>query len=126
MNRFWIGLILLLIIFASSIGATLAIPSFHAQLAEDLESAGITILSGDWAKATALAESARAKWERARHFIASVADHEPLEQMDSLFSQLDIYQNQRLTADYAAICTHLSNLSRAIGESQALNWWNIL
>ena len=126
MTRFWIGIILLLILLGSSIGTTLAIPAFHSRLSQDLESAGKTVLSGDWEKATALADSARAKWERCRHFVASTVDHEPLEQMDSLFSQLEVYQNQLLPGDYAAVCIHLSQLSQAIGESQALNWWNIL
>ena len=46
--------------------------------------------------------------------------------MDSLFSELEVYRHRYMSADYAAVCSHLAHISSAIGESHALKWWNLL
>ena len=126
MKRFWLGIGILAVLLAAGIGLTVGITAVHTKLSRDLDGACEAVQKGDWDAAVALAESAKASWMRCRRFVASFVDHEPLEQMDSLFSELEIYRNQHLPTDYAAVCTHLSHLSEAIGESHALTWWNLL
>ena len=126
MRRFWIGIVLLSCLLALGIGLCIGIPALHDRLAKQLDDACAAAQLGDWETATALADSARAEWERSRHFVASFVDHAPLEQMESLFSELEIFRNRRLAVDYAAICTNLSHLSKAIGESHKLTWWSFL
>ena len=126
MKRFWLGVGILAVLLAAGIGLSTQITAVHSKLSRDLSGACQAVQTGDWDTAVTLAESAKARWLRCRRFVASFVDHEPLEQMDSLFSELEIYRPQQLPTDYAAVCTHLSHLSEAIGESHALTWWNLL
>ena len=126
MKRFWLGVGILAVLLAAGISLTVGIAGVHNKLSKDLDGASEAVQRGDWDTAIHLAESAKAQWNRCRRFVASFVDHEPLEQMDSLFSELEIYRQQQLPTDYAAVCTHLSHLSEAIGESHALTWWNLL
>jgi hypothetical protein len=79
-----------------------------------------------WEKATALTRQARADWEQYREFIAAVADHEPLEKMEYLLDQLEVYAKARREADFSAVCVELAALADAMLESQNLTWWNFL
>ncbi len=126
MKRFWIGIVLLTALFAFGVVLCIGITALHDHLSQQLDDACTAVQLGDWEKATALADSARAEWERCQHFVASFVDHEPLEQMESLFSELEVFRNRRLAVDYAAICANLSHLSKAIGESHKLAWWSFL
>ena len=126
MKRFWLGVGILMVLLAAGAGLSLNIAGVHNKLSEDLNAACEAVQQGDWDRAVSLAESAKASWSRHRRFVASFVDHEPLEQINTLFSELEIYRHQQLPTDYAAVCTHLSRLSEAIGESHALTWWNLL
>ena len=55
-----------------------------------------------------------------------MADHGPLEEIDSLFAQVQIYADTGKTADFAAYCTRLAKLVTAVGEAHGLTWQNLL
>ena len=126
MKRLWFGIGILVLLLCIGIGVTIAMDRHHRNISENMQAAAAAVQSEDWESAAAYAGSAESKWNAWRHFAASFADHEPLEQMDSLFAELKVYENMTMASDYAAVCTHLSELARAIGESHALNWWNLL
>lgn len=126
MNRLWIGIVVLALLLAGGITLAFTLSGVHTQISRDLEAAAAAAQNEDWEQATALAEHARSTWSRYRHFSASFTDHEPLEELDNLFAQLEVFENYPLPADYAALCTHLSRLSGAIAESHCLTWWNLL
>lgn len=126
MKRLWIGIVVLTVLLAAGIGLSLGMANLHNALAEELSTASQAAVEKDWENAMVLASSARATWEKYRHLAASFTDHEPLEQMDSLFAELKVYEKLKLQADYAAVCTLLSELSKAIAESHTLKWWSFL
>ena len=126
MKRFWLGVAILLILLLAGIGSTIFMARFHSDITQDLEKASQAVTAGNWTAALELADQAEARWERGKRAAAAFADHEPLEQMDDVFAQLRLYGRLRLTADYAAACTHLAELARALGESHSLFWWNLL
>lgn len=126
MKRFWIGAALLLVLAAMGIGSAVAMARIHGPISETLTLAAAAAQSGDAEKAEALAESARAKWEKNRKFSASCADHEPMEDIDSLFAAMEVYRQQGDTTEFAAACAQLSRLTKAMGDAHALNWWNLL
>ena len=106
------------------------VTSYSAQLFEDfsdnLEQAGVAALAGNWADATQKAAKSRAQWEKYRHFWSAFTDHEPMEQMQELFSWLDVYQQKQMEVDYATVCNSLAHVAEAIEESHSLKWWSIL
>ena len=125
MKKLWAGVAILSVILILGIFTGLALHDLHQELSGDLSQAG-KLAATDWEKANALAQSARAKWDKNRHLASALADHEPLEQIDSLFSELAVYSQPEQWAQYAAICANLSSLADAIGEEQLLLWWNLL
>ena len=124
MRRLWIGVGFLIVMLAVAIVLTVLFDRIHTPLAEDLQEAAQLAMAQDWEKATALTQRARADWKRYREFIAAVADHEPLEKMEYLLDQLQVYAKLHRTADFSATCVELAALADAMLESQSLTWWN--
>lgn len=124
MKRLWIGVGFLIVMLAVAIVLTVLFDRIHTPLAADLQEAAQLAMAQNWEKATALTQQARADWQQYRKFIAAVADHEPLEKMEYLLDQLQVYAQTRRTADFSATCVELSALADAMLESQSLTWWN--
>ena len=126
MKRLWVGVGFLIVMLVVAICLTSLFHRIHTPLSEDLQQAAALAMEQNWEKATALTRQARADWEQYREFIAAVADHEPLEKMEYLLDQLDVYAETRRTADFSAVCVELAALADAMVESQSLTWWNFL
>lgn len=123
MKRIYIGVALLVLLAILGIALTVVFNRLHQPLSAKLEQASAAALEGDWEKATALAKDAGADWTRYRRFTAAVADHQPLEEMDSRFARLQVLTDQEDPDEFALCCAELSVLARAMGESQSIRWW---
>ena len=126
MKRLWLGIGVLAVFLAASLLLSWYLPGLHRDLSETLSAAAQAAEKSDWEEAARLAGGAKQTWERSRHFVASFTDHEPLETLDSLFAELEVYRAAALPIDYAATCVQLSQLCLAIAESHCLTWWNLL
>lgn len=126
MKRLWIGVGLLVFFLVMGILLTLSFHRIHAPLSQTLDTASQEAIAGNWETAQSLAATARDRWEKYRKFTAAVADHEPLEEMDALFDQLEHYAVLGWEGEFAALCTQLSSMAAAMEESQALTWWTLL
>lgn len=126
MRRFWIGIILMVLLLCVGLWTAQAMDAVHQPISALLEQAKDAALREDWEQAGALAMSAKAQWENSWRFTAAVADHTPMDDLDSLFAQLPVYLAQRETTHFASTCAELSMLARAMGDAHSLNWWNLL
>lgn len=126
MGRLWIGIGILVVLLVMGIGLLWGSGVFFEELAQDLERAGELALAENWQAAGEKVEKSREKWEQYRRFWASFTDHEPVEQMQNLFSQLELYQVRQLEVDFAAVCRNLAHLAEAIDEAHSLRWWSVL
>ena len=126
MKRLWIGVAVLLVLLAVGIGLSYGMTVLHDDIRMELSNAAEAARQGDMEKALQRGDAAREVWERWRRFSASLADHEPLEEMDSLFHELELYGKLRLPVDYAAVCVRLAEISGAVSEAYSLTWWNFL
>lgn len=126
MKRFWLGIGILAALLAVSIAVTAGMGKVHDDIAEDLESARAAAGADEWEKAAFLIRTAAEDWQKWRRLTASVADHEPMEEVDSLFAALEAYGSAREGPEFMAVCGQLAVLVRAIGEAHALTWWNLL
>lgn len=126
MKRMWIGIGILIFLLIAGIGVLVASQSFFSTLAEDLEQAGAFALEEKWDKAWEKAEKSHSQWEKCRRFWAASTDHEPVEEVQNLFSQLEVYAREGMGTDFAAICKHIAHLAEAIDESHNLRWWSVL
>ena len=126
MKRLWIGIGFLAVILLIGTGITLAFEQLHKPLSDTLQQASEAAMAEDWEKASALTKSAKADWEKCREFTAAVADHEPLEEMDALFAQLEVRARQQETTDFAALSAQLARMAQAMADSQSISWWNLV
>lgn len=126
MKRLWIGVALLLVLLAAGMLSTFAMGRFHHSQARRLEAAASAALESDWEQTQEILHQCRSRWLRFRNCIAAGASHEPIEEIDSLYSQLDIYLRHRDTTGFALCCTSLRHRTEALGEAQSINWWNLL
>ena len=126
MKRLWIGIVFLSVILAIGICVTAAFTALHKPLSDTLQQASEAAISEDRERVSALTGRAKVDWERFRAFTAAVADHEPLEEMDAMFAQLEVLARQRETSDFAALSAQLSRMAQAMADSQSISWWNLL
>ena len=126
MKRFWVGTAVLITLLAAGIAATCLVGRTHNAIADTLQAASQKAIMGSWQEAYTLYSSAKSRWERYRQGTASVTDHTPMEEIDSLFSQADVYLKLKDPGAFSACCASLGVLTRAVGEAQAVNWWSLL
>ena len=126
MKRLWLGVIFLLLLLIAGIWQTIALSEIHGSLSENFSAAASAAAEHNWEKADAFAEKACVQWGKHRRISAAFTDHEPLEQMESLISELQTCAKFSLREDFALICIRLSQIAQAIGESFQLTWWSIL
>lgn len=126
MKRCWFGLGLLIILLVGSLLVTVYMDRTHAPLAQTVEQAGQKALEGDWGNANALAGKARASWEEHWNVGAVFADHDPMEDINGLFQQLQAYAQARDSMGFASVCGLLKSQLEAMADAHSFVWWNLL
>lgn len=126
MKRLWIGIVILATLLSLGIGTSVFAIRTHERISRSLEQASEAALRGNWEKAKTLSLEAKEKWESCRKGIAAIADHEPMEEINDLFSQMEVYLLTRQQISFSACCASLSILTNAMGEAHAINWWSLL
>ena len=126
MKHFWLGIAILLFFLISGLLVSLIFDRIHTPLGESLDKAAAAALEGEWEKAVFFATSARSRWDSYRSITAAVADHAPLEEIDAAFAVLDGYMELGWWGEFSVLCSQIASMSRAMAESQALLWWNLL
>ncbi len=125
-SRFILGIGLLLAIALAGFGGSYFLQQKNEPVAAALEQASVNALAGDVSVAMELALGAQSAWQKNWHPIAAMADHAPMDEIDSLFEQLQVYGNTANATELAAYCARLSQLIRAIPDAQLFSWWNLL
>ena len=126
MKRIWIGIILLATLLGAGFWASNFMDQTHNPIAQDVRRAGTLALEDQWDTARAFAKRGRDRWEKKRPMTAAIADHEPMDEIDALFAQLDIYAKGEDEVAYSALCSHLASLLEAVSQSHSLTWWNLM
>ena len=126
MRRLWIGFGVLAALLALGAAVSWGMDVVHRPAARQLEQAADAALAGNWQEAQRHADGAQSRWQRYRKFTASVADHTPMEEIESLFARVHICSAARDTVEFAASCAELSQKLLAMGEAHRLTWENLL
>ena len=126
MKRLWIGIAVLTLLLAMGIVVSLAFRSIHLPTAQLLSQAGQAAMDGDWEQAEGLRQQAQQRWERGRKFSAAFSDHAPMDEIEGLFAQLEIYARARQQTHFSALCAQLSQRTEAITDSHRFQWWTVL
>lgn len=125
-KRFWIGVVLLVLLLALGLGAAAGMRAVHEPGEALLEQAQELALSGDMTQAVNLSQQAQRRWQEGWSFTAATADHGPMDAVDQLFAELSVYGEAEDAAHFAACCGQLSVLLRAMYDAHSLTLWNLL
>ena len=126
MGRFWFGVFLLAALLVLGLWVEHTTNFTHQTISKSLDLAAKQVLAGDTEGGLATAQAARRRWHRKWNATAAIADHAPMDEIDGLFAQLEIYGQLRTPTELAAVCARLSALVSAVGEAHQLTWWNLL
>ena len=125
-RRFYIGMGILLTILCLGLLISAMISGCQEPMADILEEAAVAADAGDFQKGITLAATAAESWKTHWKGVASVADHTPMDEIDSLFSEMEVYIRTEEPVHFSACCAQLSSLLRSVADAHALNWWNVL
>lgn len=113
MTRFRIGAGLLIVLLALSVFSQLGMGAIQKPIAAQVDRAQTLAAREDWPAAGAAVAEARQEWENSRTFIAALADHQPLEDIECLFAMLASYARERDGTEFQAACAELSRRKAA-------------
>ena len=125
MNRFWLGVGLLVLFLVAGIWSTVFLDTVHEPISETLEQATEQIIAGDLDEGIRLSQQARQKWRSCWGVTALVIDHDPVEQIDALFAQMEVCGKAGFEEEFAAACASASALIRAVSNAHGFTWWNL-
>ena len=57
--------------------------------------------------------------------LENAANHTPMEEIDALFAEVEVYAAAREETDFAAGCAALSRKMEAMGQAHGASWWNL-
>ena len=126
MRRGWFGAAILAVFLALGIGISVAMDNAHLPASRWLTQAADYTLNGEFDRAVPLAMDAKACWERHWNGTAVVADHSPMDDVDALFAEMEIYAKTGEEPHFAACCRELSQRLEAVAGAHKFSWWNVL
>ncbi len=125
MKRVVFGVVLLAVLFMGGIAAQNRMAAIHGYSANLLEQAGREAQAEDWEAAQTLFYRARRNWKDNYNFTAALADHTPMEDVESLYAQLEVFAENRETLHFSALCMETAARLEAMADAHLLAWWNI-
>ena len=126
MGRFWLGTGILVLFLVLGLWISYAMADVNTAIADALDAAAQQALAGDMTGGLATAQQAKDTWQNHWNGSATVADHAPMDEIDGLLAQLESFSRTGQTGDFAACCTRVSVLVRAMSEAHSLTWWDLL
>lgn len=124
MKRFILGIGVLALLLAGSLTVGKRMEQLHDPVIRELKQAVALAAEGAEDAAVAAVKLAKEQWEESWTFFAAFADHEPMEDVDDLFSAVTAYLPD--SQEFTACCQQLIQRTVAVIQDQALAWWNLL
>ena len=126
MARGWFGIVILVVFLIGGVMAAMVMSSVHLPTAELLQQAADKTINGEFGEAVLLGLEAKDRWERGWNGTASLADHGPMDEVDALFGELEVYAITGEEPHFAACCAELAKRIEAVAEAHKFSWWNVL
>lgn len=126
MKRIWFGVGLLVALLVLGILSSNFMERTHLTQAEDLNRAAELAASGNWPAAVDSYSAAKEAWDRKQFLIAALCKHEPIDQIEGLFAQLEVSAAARNSESFSSTCVYLARQLEALGKSHSLSLENLL
>lgn len=125
MKRSRFGALLLVGLLAAGLFSGWLIHRWHDPISEQIREASRLATAGNWEDAQDLTAQAKSRWEHYWHISAAISDHRPMEEVDALFEELEVYGQFRDEVNYAAACSRIAGKLQGISGDNDLKWWNV-
>jgi hypothetical protein len=125
-KRFYLGLAVLLLLFTLCVGAAIGMQAIHRPLEIALAEAADLAAAGEPEQAMSVAKEAYERWMRYHAVTASFADHNPMDDTDTLFQEMLVYAQTEEVPHFAACCRELVVLTQAMYDAHAFSLKNLL
>lgn len=124
MKRIWFGAALLAALLLLGIGSTALMEDTHLTQAAQLNRAADLAMSGNWKGAGAAFSEAKSSWDQRSPIIAGLSDHEPMDQLEGIFAQLEVFMQMQDAVSFCSSCRYLAKQLEALGKSHSFNLQN--
>lgn len=124
MKRSWIGLGILLVLLGASVVTAWAVNRIQQPIAQELAQAAEEAREENWEGVRTSLAAAKNRWDRWRKWVACVADHTPMEELNGLLVQLEQYAFAGEKTELAALCAEAATRALAIAQAHGLSWWS--
>lgn len=124
-KRFYLGLVILLVLLGLGIGTAEGMKALHAPVEQLLSQAADLAETGSLAEAFPLAQRAYTRWQRFHSVTASLADHSPMDDTDTLFQEMLVYGQMEELPHFVAACRELTVMTQAMYDAHVFSVKNI-
>lgn len=118
---FGLGLLIFLLIFGLFLGFW--VQKRQAPVKDTLLSAQDAVKDGNMQEGTRLMTQAQSNWRRNWKGIASFSHHATMEEIDRLFAQLSVCDEEE---EFMLHSAELCSLLDALANDHIFTWWNLL
>ena len=125
-TRFYLGLVILLVLLGLGIGAGIGMRVVHQPVETLLTQAANLAMEDNLEEALPLARKAYKTWQKAHSFTASLADHSPMDDTNTLFQEMLVYGQMEEVPHFAACCRQLTVMVQAIYDAHTFSIKNLL
>ena len=126
MKRGWLGAGILVFFLALGLVVSALAAKAHEPTSDLLKQAAEKTLAGDFETGIALGMEAQKRWQSQWNGTAAIADHSPMDEVDALFAEMEIYARSGEEPHFAACCKELAQRLEAIADAHKFSWWNVL
>ncbi len=126
MVRGWLGAAILAVFLIGGVVAAAEMDNAHMPTVELLQQASEKTVNGEFGEGVLLGLEAKDRWERGWNGTATMADHSPMDDVDALFGEMEVYAITGEQPHFAACCAELAKRIEAVAEAHKFSWWNVL
>ena len=126
MKRLYIGITVLAILLAAGLTVAFCTHRVYTPIVTLLEEAAEGALKEALPTAAQKAREAKRLWDKQKYLTALVADHTPMEDIDRLFREMEIYASTGETPHFAACCAQLASMVENMADAHTPNLHNLL
>jgi len=123
-KRIWFGAALLAALLLLGIGSAALMEDIHLTQAAQLNHAADLAMSGSWEHAEAVFSEAHKSWDKKSVIVSGLSDHNPMDQIDGIFAQLEIFATMRDVVSFSSSCRYLAKQLEALSKSHSFSFEN--
>ena len=124
-RRFYLGVAILLALLVLGIFSGIWVNQASQQVVYCLTQAEESVRNGNPSEALVYSQQAQILWDSTWNWVAVVADHTSMDEIDGLFAQMAYYAQADVSL-FGAGCARVRELVSAVSDGHQFTWWNFL